>query len=51
MIESLINFSWRNRFLIIATTILLLLASLWAIKKTPLEALPDLTLPQLIENH
>ncbi len=48
MIESLINFSWRNRFLIIATTILLLLASLWAIQKTPLDALPDLTPPQII---
>lgn len=48
MIESLINFSYKNRFLIIATTILLLLASLWAIKKTPLDALPDLTPPQII---
>jgi Cu(I)/Ag(I) efflux system membrane protein CusA/SilA len=48
MIEKTINFSWRNRFLIIALTILLLLASLWAIKKTPLDALPDLTPPQII---
>jgi len=48
MIESLINFSWKNRFLIIATTILLLLGSLWAIKNTPLDALPDLTPPQII---
>jgi Cu(I)/Ag(I) efflux system membrane protein CusA/SilA len=48
MIEKLINFSWRNRFLIIAITILLLFASLWAIKKTPLDALPDLTPPQII---
>lgn len=48
MIESLINFSWKNRFLIIATTILLLLGSLWAIKETPLDALPDLTPPQII---
>lgn len=48
MIESLINFSWKNRFLIVATTILLLLASIWAIKKTPLDALPDLTPPQII---
>ncbi len=48
MIEKLINFSWRNRFLIIATTILLLLGSFWAIKNTPLDALPDLTPPQII---
>jgi len=48
MIEKIINFSWRNRFLIIATTILLLLGSLWAIKNTPLDALPDLTPPQII---
>ena len=48
MIESFINFSWRNRFLVIATTILLLLASIWAIKETPLDALPDLTPPQII---
>ena len=48
MIEKLINFSWRSRFLIIATTILLLLGSFWAIKNTPLDALPDLTPPQII---
>ena len=48
MIEKLIDFSWRNKFLIIAMTILLLLASLWAIKNTPLDALPDLTPPQII---
>lgn len=48
MIESIINFSYKNRFLIIATTLLLLLGSLWAIKKTPLDALPDLTPPQII---
>ncbi|RUM75234.1 MAG: CusA/CzcA family heavy metal efflux RND transporter [Sulfurovum sp.] len=48
MIEKTINFSWKNRFLIISMTILLLLASLWAIKKTPLDALPDLTPPQII---
>ena len=48
MIEKLIDFSWRNRFLIMAMTILLLLGSLWAIKKTPLDALPDLTPPQII---
>ena len=48
MIEKLINFSWRNRFLVIATTILLLLGSFWAIKNTPLDALPDLTPPQII---
>lgn len=48
MIESIINFSWRNRFLVIATTILLLLGSVWAIKNTPLDALPDLTPPQII---
>ena len=48
MIEKLIDFSWRNRFLVIATTILLLLGSVWAIKNTPLDALPDLTPPQII---
>ncbi len=48
MIEKLITFSWRNRFLVIATTILLLLGSIWAIKNTPLDALPDLTPPQII---
>ena len=48
MIEYFINFSWRNRFLIIAMTILLLFASIYAIKRTPLDALPDLTPPQII---
>jgi len=48
MIEKLINFSWRNRFLIMAATVLLLMGSIWAIKNTPLDALPDLTPPQII---
>ncbi len=34
--------------MIMAMTILLLLASVWAIKNTPLDALPDLTPPQII---
>jgi len=48
MIERVINFSWKNRFLVIASTLLILLGSIWAIKHTPLDALPDLTPPQII---
>lgn len=48
MIEKLISFSVKNSFLVLMTTIFLILASVWAIKNTPLDALPDLSPPQVI---
>lgn len=48
MIEKLISFSVKNSFLVLMTTIFLILGSVWAIKNTPLDALPDLSPPQVI---
>ena len=48
MIEKVIAFSIRNKFLILLTTMLLSFFSYYAIKNTPLDALPDLSPPQVI---
>jgi len=48
MIEKLISFSVKNRFLVLMTTLFLILGSVWAMKNTPLDALPDLSPPQVI---
>ncbi len=48
MIEKLIAFSIRNRFLVLMTTFFLVIGSYWALKNTPLDALPDLSPPQVI---
>ncbi len=48
MIEKLIAFSVKNRFLVLMTTLFLILGSIWAMKNTPLDALPDLSPPQVI---
>ena len=48
MIEKLIAFSVKNRFLVLMATIFLILGSVWAMKNTPLDALPDLSPPQVI---
>ena len=48
MIERLIAFSIRNRFLVLMTTFFLIIGSYWALKNTPLDALPDLSPPQVI---
>lgn len=48
MIESIIERSAKNSFLVILTVIMLLGASIWAIRNTPLDALPDLSPPQVI---
>ena len=48
MIEKLIAFSVKNRFLVLITTLFLIVASIWAMKNTPLDALPDLSPPQVI---
>lgn len=48
MIERLISLSVKNRFLVLMTTLFLIIGSIWSIKNTPLDALPDLSPPQVI---
>ncbi len=48
MIEKLIAFSIKNRFLVLTATLFLVIGSYWAVKNTPLDALPDLSPPQVI---
>ena len=48
MIEKIIDFSLKNRFLILTAFMFLVGASIWSAKNTPLDALPDLSPPQVI---
>ena len=48
MIEKLIAFSAKNRFLILTATLFILFGSVLSMKHTPLDALPDLSPPQVI---
>ncbi|MBC8238548.1 MAG: efflux RND transporter permease subunit, partial [Helicobacteraceae bacterium] len=48
MIEKIIDFSIKNRFLVLMATLFLIFGSFWAIKNTPLDAIPDLSPPQVI---
>ncbi len=48
MIEKLIEFSIRNKFLILMMTLFIVMGSYYAMKNTPLDALPDLSPPQAI---
>lgn len=48
MVEKLIDFSIKNIFLVVFTTIILIGASFWAVKNTALDALPDLSPAQVI---
>ena len=48
MVESIISYSIRNKFLILFSVIVLTFASLWAVKNTSLDAIPDLSPPQVI---
>jgi Cu(I)/Ag(I) efflux system membrane protein CusA/SilA len=47
-IERIIEWSARNRFLVFAMTIALFLAGIYCAKKTPLDAIPDLSDVQVI---
>ncbi len=46
MVESVISYSIRNKFLILFSVIVLTFASFWAVKNTCLDALPDLSPPK-----
>jgi len=48
MIERIIQFSLRDKFLVLVATLLLGAAGLWALKQTPLDAIPDLSDVQVI---
>jgi len=48
MIEKLIALSIKNRFLVLMATLFLIIGSYWSMKNTPLDALPDLSPPQVI---
>ena len=48
MIEKLIEFSIKNKFLILMMTLFIAMGSYYALKNTPLDALPDLSPPQVI---
>ncbi|MEW5756327.1 MAG: efflux RND transporter permease subunit [Pseudomonadota bacterium] len=48
MIQAIIDASLRNRFLILIAAVLLVAAGVWAVKQTPLDAIPDLSDVQVI---
>ncbi|HXG00313.1 MAG TPA: efflux RND transporter permease subunit, partial [Bacteroidota bacterium] len=48
MIEKIIDFSARNRFLIIVAYLLVVGAGIWSVMHTPLDAIPDLSENQVI---
>lgn len=48
MIEKLIRWSVANRFLVILATLFVAAWGVWAVKTTPLDALPDLSDVQVI---
>jgi len=48
MLNALIEWSGRNRFLVILATVFVVIAGVYAVVKTPLDALPDLSDVQVI---
>jgi copper/silver efflux system protein len=48
MIKAIIRFSAENKYLVIAATLVTLVASTWAMRSIPLDALPDLSDTQVI---
>jgi len=48
MIKKIIDASLKDKFLIIIATFLVIAAGLWAVKNTPLDAIPDLSDVQVI---
>ena len=48
MLNALINWSARNRFLVLLATLFIIIAGIWSVIKTPLDAIPDLSDVQVI---
>jgi len=42
MLEKMIEWSIRNKFMVALLTVFLIVAGLYALKSTPLDAIPDL---------
>ena len=48
IIGGLIDWALRNRFLVACATLLIIIAGIWAVKNTPVDAIPDLSENQVI---
>jgi len=48
MLNSLIDWSARNRFLVLLATLFIIITGIWSVLKTPLDAIPDLSDVQVI---
>ena len=48
MLNALIDWSARNRFLVLLATVFVVVAGIWSVVKTPLDAIPDLSDVQVI---
>ena len=48
MLNTIIDWSARNRFLVLLATLFIILAGIYALIRTPLDALPDLSDVQVI---
>ncbi|MEO6027736.1 MAG: CusA/CzcA family heavy metal efflux RND transporter [Candidatus Binatia bacterium] len=48
MVERIIDFSARNRFLVLLLTAVAMVGAVWAVKRIPLDAIPDLSDTQVI---
>ncbi|MFK5938354.1 MAG: CusA/CzcA family heavy metal efflux RND transporter [Sulfurimonas sp.] len=48
MIEKLIAFSIKNKTLVLILSLFIVVGSIWSMRNTPLDALPDLSPPQVI---
>ena len=48
MIESIIRWSIGNRFFVLLVTLIIAFGGLYSLKKTPVDALPDLSDVQVI---
>jgi Cu(I)/Ag(I) efflux system membrane protein CusA/SilA len=48
MIERIIEYSARNRFVIIVAYVIVVVVGIWAVRNTPLDAIPDLSENQVI---
>ncbi len=48
MIDKIIEFCLKNKFLIIAGTLLVIGAGIWAFRNTPVDAIPDIGENQIV---
>ncbi len=48
MLKAIINFSLKNKFLVLAATVALVFGGIYALRKIPLDAIPDLSDTQVI---